>query len=1193
MIETQPGDLGLPSLSKLYVDGMPLDALNAALRVNAPQVSSQREASEQSFFSTPTRPNGDTTRDVFEVSLSTPQRINRVTFALAHFPQRAWVQYLDATTEQWTTLVQESGLSALVTIQDSVPQVISSGVSDNTHIHPQHFGTGHWAVYDFKISPVIAAKLRVVMYRLTAESVPVSTLGLPVDYSLGVKDFNIGYVATSLPDLPRMKRSGDSTTERESFAVSQDIMGSSVEYVLRENRASDLLAGNGAIWKSAPQPFSESVVCLYVDARDSQGNPQIVDSFYLDPLHTDCTANLYYTQEIPRPGVFPASEAPLSFPLSRPQGASVPVPGSDGILFPNSISFLDIDNSAVQFDPTQPFQIHGMVQPQFASSTLSQVTLYDDGVMKIWWGLDPTGTTPYGALVASLGSMTAMWIGVQFSVNARLPFTITYDGSILSLESPRGRIDSMSGEIAPGTNPPQTLRFGGALVSDSSQAGVGNYRLCSLMIKQGTPDGPAEKAAYWADPHGYVLTPEYPKAVPTTNNALLRYDPAQQTSGAESLNPYGLLGGPGVVYEELAWTPVCRDYLVKQGHYDFHPTKARFFKFEFSNLSPETFEIDHPVVLTTQLFADSRATVTAAQRATAQSSNTGGSGLAVNSDVASINRFSDQNRITASGSSAVTPTSSVPYLPTEAMRVLDPTGAARMEDTAAYWNFSKFQSNATMPRFTATTTHYYQTVSVQHTKRVAYFMGLKGIAMYRVDRQIADDEDQYIELFHDARDLVYDPAIPTSWALGDGKITTPGSLDTIHTMTSRPYASFRTIEAVQFATTQTPARQLLTDPDFDDQSLQYWQPLGDATIVPDPFFNTDVGSLVRVTRGGNPVTYSSMETTYGTWNGIEFSELDLNRPTWEELEGSTSPTATGGIQSYEPIQPSSLGKLYAAARVLTPTTLTAPLTLRLINGDGTVLAEKPVDAAGGQITEWFIEYSIGDGAPPAGVHTWTELEGLYANWDAMEVLDSSWDDVANIEAQLAVHDIKVTLSQDQATSDVFYVDNISIFNDAIMWEFSRDNGQTFWPVWDIRNDPNGVFVFPDGDQSVMGSGSQFVWRVTGAGPNLAVSALQTRFWFDSLMQGAPFTRTVQHGGPNLSPLDQRPEISDDPMFKNWHHAIPQDWWYAYRHFVRQHSTTATITQRAYLPDTLPIGVDEGTPAAPAPSMLPDSIVYPA
>lgn len=1190
MTDVLPGDLKLPALSALYVDGVPLDALNAGLALNASQTASTRQSSDQSFFSTPTRPNGDTTRDVFEISLSTPQRVNRVSFSLAHFPQRAWVQFYDATAKQWTTLVQDNGLSATVSIQDSIPQVISSGVSDGTHIHPQHFGNGHWAPYDFKLRPITTSRMRIVMTRLTAETIPVSTLGQPVDYSLGVKDFNVGYLVADLADAPLLNRSDTSVTERNSFSISTDLLGSSVEYAIRENRASDLLAGNGAIWKSGPQPFAESVVCLYVDARDAQGAPQVVDSFYLDPLHSSGTANLYFTQEIPAPGQFPASENPLSFPLVRPYGAVEPAPDANGILFPPTTSFLDVDNTAVQFDPTQPFQMFGMVQPQFPSTQLTPAVFYDDGILKLSWGVDPTGATAYGALTASLGSMTASWLGVRFAFNSTLPFTITFDGSLLILESPLGAIESMSGEILPGTNPPSKLRLGGSLTTDPTTSVPGDFRLCSLMIKQGNPAGAADKMAYWADPHGYTTTPEYPPAVRTTDNALLRYDPAQQTNGVDSINPYGLFGGPGVVYEELTWIPVCRDYAVRQGPFAFNPTKARFFKFEFSNLSPENYETDYPVVLNTQLFASETENETAPARAAAQSSNTGGSGMAVNTQVASLNRFSDQNRLTTSGSAAQSPTSSTTYLPTEAMRVLDPQGAVRMSDAAPYWNFSKFQPSTTMPRFTAATQHYYKSVSVRHTNRVAYFVGLKSIFMYRVDRQIADDTDRYVELFHDAHDLIYNPALPT-WDLGDGMITTPSSLGAPVNLVSQPYSSFRSVSAVQFATTQSPPVQLLTDPDFDDVSLQYWQPMGDATIVPDPFFNTDVGSLVRVTRGGNPVTWSSLETSFQSYDAIENSESSPYLPSWDSIQGATSPLATGGIQSFESVQPSSIGKLYAAARVLSSSALTAPLYLRLVNGDGTVLSESPISVPGNQITEWFVEYHIGDGGAPVGVNLWSALDNS-GTWTAMEAR-GNWNAVSNITGVLDIHDVRVTLSQDQATSDVWYIDNLSIFNDPIMWEFSRDGGRTFWPVWDIRNDPNGVFVFPDGDHSIPGGGSNMVWRVTGAAPDLSVSALQVRLWFNSLMMGSPFTRTVQQGGPNLSPLDENPDVSDDPMFKAWHNVIPQDWWYIYRQWVRQHAATPTITQRAFLPDTLPVGVDEGSPAAPALHLTPQTIVYPS
>lgn len=1201
-----PGDTGLPTLSTLYVNGSPLNALNAALK-NDSLRASQREASEQQFFSTPTRPNGDPTREVFVVSLATGQRVNQVGFSLAHFPQRAWLQYQDPEGV-WRTCVQSNGLEAVVSFQDSIPLVISSGVSDNTHLHPQHFGAGHWTPSVFKILPVTASRFRIVMVRLPSKAVPVSTLGTPVDYSLGVKDFSVGYQIVSRADIPVVTRSGDTVTESVPVASSSDILGSSVDYVVRENRAADLLVGTG-IWKSAPQPIATAVVNLYADVRDSGGMPQVVDKWYLEPLHTGSTVNIYYSLDIPRPGVFSASQTPLAFPATRSYGATVPVPAADGILFPAEPSFLDLDNAAVQFDPTEPFQLGMVVQPQFPYTSTDEVVIYDDGVLRIYFGADPSGTITTGLFQVSLGTTVLSWSGLPFSFNTRLRFVLTYDGVNLTMTTPletRGEISdddpepppppfqtisAVSGEIPPGTNPPTVLRIGGSLTADAQDSVPANARLVSLWIKQGNPDSLDDMVQYWTSPASYVATPEYPVGPQTTDNMLLRYDPSQQTPGLASLNPYGFLGGPGVVYEDLNWTPIGRDYQLKKGFYDFNPVRARFFKFEFSHLIAEPFETDHPVVLPTKVFAQDTRVSSMAARAAAQSAATGGSGVQTNISLASVNRYDDQNRLTVTGSAAVDTNagSSTPYLPTEAQYVIDPQGAVRMEQAAPYWNFSPQSPSPTMPRQSATGRHYYSHLSVAVTKRVAYFVGLSKIEMYRADPQIADDVDVYRELFHDTENLVFDPAIP-NWTPATGVITTPHGLASSLTMTSKPYSTFRTVRALQFASIQSPPRQLLLDPDFDDASLQYWRPMGDATIAADPLYNTEVGSLVRVTRAGATTTWSSMEDM-GTWDQIEDSNPEQYLPTWENLEGKASSMALGGIQSFQDTSVSTVGRLYAAVRVLAPNNLTAPLTIRLVNGDGTLLAEEPAVVAAGQIVEWFVEYTIGSGGVPDGAHTWNDVEAL-GTWNDVEIA-GTWNDVSNIVPGVDVHNVSVQLFQAQATDDVWYVDNISIFNDAIVWEFSRDDGRTFWPVWDIRNDPHGVFVFPTDDQYVPGSGSSLVWRVTGAAPDLSINAVQLRPWYDSVTPGQAAKYTVQRGGPSLTPLDQTPAVADDPMFRVWHNVIPQDWWFVYRQAIRQGSQPAPIVQHPLLPHTLPVGVDEGSPAATRVTVMPLSTVYTA
>lgn len=1198
-VQKLPGDPGLPMLSKLYMNGMPLEALIAALKLNRLRVAAQSEMGEQNFWSTPPRANTNRTREVMEISLNSPQRINLIQLSLAHFPHRAWIQYQDENGT-WQTLRQASGMLASVSIEESVPLVISSGVSSRSKVHYQHFGAGHWVPYRFQVEPFTTRRMRVVLARIPANNVPINTMRQQVDYCLGVKDFSIGYAAASLGDLPVVNRSGDVPTESSVIASSSDILGSSVDYVVRQNRAADLLADRG-IWKSSPQPMATAVVNLYVDARDSQGHPQVVDKFFLDPLHTGSTVNIYYSLDETKPSVFPASDIPLAFPLTRPYGAAIPASENDGILFPTTTSFLDLDNKAIQFDPSQPFQLGMVVQPQFPSTNTGRSVIYDDGVLKIFFGPDPTGVVETGVFQVSLGSILLSWPELTFDFNARLRFILTFDGERLTLSTPLSEtgeerdsdfwtLTSMSGQIERGTLRPATLRIGGSMTEDPTQSTPANARLLSMYIKEGNPDGEEEFKKYWADHSAFVVTPEYPRGKQTTDNAIFRYDPKHRTEGPGSLNPFGFLGGPGVVYEGMDWTPIGRDYLLKKGFYEFNPTRARFFKFEFSNLIAEPYETDQPVVLSAKIFAKNQQAVSALAKASADSPNTGGYGMMANVEKAVVNRFDDQNRLTANGTQAVPPTTSATYLPTEAQYVKDPQGAALMAQAAPYWNFTKHQPEQTMPRHSSSGKHYYENVSVETNMRMAYFVGLSRITMYRLDSQIADDEDQFLELFHDANNLEYDDSDITSWRLGEGYLSTPSSLGRTLTLTSKPLNSFRAIRGVQFATTQSPPKQLLTDPDFDDLSLQYWRPMGDAKIEPDPYFNTDVGSLVKITRAGEPVTYGSMEFM-GTWDDIEDSDLNPYLPTWESISGKIQVGTQGGIESFQSLEISSVGKLYAAARILAPKNLSAPVFLQLLNGDGTVLAQESAIASAGQIVEWSVEYNIGTGGVPEGTRLWDDVQALAPGWDGMEAI-GTWNDVAAGIPERDVYDVKVQLFQDQATADVFYVDNISIFNDSIMWEFSRDGGQTFWPVWDIRNDPHGVFLFPDGDEQLVTGGSSLVWRVTGAAPDLVVSALQIRPWFESVMMGMPSKYTVQKGGPNLSPADQNPDVTDDPMFKIWHNAIPQDWWYIYRQWLRSQITPTPVQQRSFLPDTLPDGVNEGSPAAPDTSVMPSSFIYP-
>ena len=144
-----PGDLGVPLLAPLYADGMPLDALADAVRLQGGATSAATRT--QRFWAAPPRQNGDPTREVFSFALSSPQLVNTVQLQVSRFPCRVWLQYQSAEGV-WQPLCDPNGSPLTLTIADSLPAIIPAGVSGTAKLHPQHFGAGHWVQQDLALS---------------------------------------------------------------------------------------------------------------------------------------------------------------------------------------------------------------------------------------------------------------------------------------------------------------------------------------------------------------------------------------------------------------------------------------------------------------------------------------------------------------------------------------------------------------------------------------------------------------------------------------------------------------------------------------------------------------------------------------------------------------------------------------------------------------------------------------------------------------------------------------------------------------------------------------------------------------------------------------------------------------------------------------------------------------------------------
>lgn len=665
-----PGDFGVAALSPLFIDGMPLEAVSEAIRLARRGTGGGTTAGER-FWSSPPRPNGDPLREVYEVSLSTARRVNRLAFSLAHFPQRVWLQYRDQGGV-WRPLTQPGGAPAQLTIADSEPQVIPAGVPSTLRLHPQHFGAQHWMAQEVDVSPVVADRFRLIMARIPSSGAPRSTDGSPVAYSLGVKDVSLSYRLASPSDMPWLPMTDASHTT--PIAQGQDLLGSAIDYVVRRSRAASVL-GDGGVWRCAPQPVPNAVVNLYLDVRSADGKPQVIDRIECDPLTSGPTVNLYYApvDSVKDWGVFrfaPISE-PLGFPQVRAVNDGVQA-SKEGLYLPGSADAVRIDGAALQFDTTKPFLVAGIVQPQFTSVSGTLHTILDTGGLAV--------CVSSGAVSATLGQLTVSLDPIDFGFNARVPWAVAFDGENLTVRTPWSTRIQPIGSSGPTSSGPVVM-LGGPV----SGGPGGMLRITSLFLAQGRAQDIGAIDAYWGDPTGYGMTPggAVDASTHTCANALLRFDGSLVTPGDDSVCPLGLIGGPGVDYSTTVWTPINGDFQLQKQAFTFRPVKASFLKLEFTNLQPMLVNPTGSPVVRVQLFpGDTGGGIATTARASDQASTASPPGLGPARSIGVAFQDSPQR-------TATSPYDGQPYLPTEALFAVDPQDAQRLRSsgTAKPWRF--------------------------------------------------------------------------------------------------------------------------------------------------------------------------------------------------------------------------------------------------------------------------------------------------------------------------------------------------------------------------------------------------------------------------------------------------------------------------------------------------------------------------
>lgn len=1330
-----PGDFGLPAVSQLYVGGMKIeDVIAASQKTSPPKV-----ADSQRFWASPPLPLNHKSLDGIVINLAKPKKINYLSLDLPHFPQHFYLYWWNDKTGDWEEFKGPSTGVVRIYIDGSTPGVIGPAAAYQAKQHPSHYGAGHWLHYDIDVSPVTTRKLRLQGTRNfgSRKGSPKTPSGKDAAYSLGVRNLDFGWRVRKKEDVPRTPRDPDILTENQSFTQTLDLLGNPVELKMRENRASDLLRGHP--WKSEPMPVPYAVVNFYVDARDAAGNAQIIDRFDITPLQSGASLNLYYADQMPDAD-FGASDAPLVFPFLRPAGEVEPRVEESGILFPDRISYIDVINQGVQWDPAKPYWIALEFQPQWSSADTTPHIIFDAGDLQLAWN--------EGVFRLAYGGGALYQQPLAFDINSRLRAVVAYDGDRLSFYMPEtGMVANVSGSAAGMTS--QAIRLGGEL-GDSTAPVVftGHYRLNAMVIKQepltfvaSDTEGlvvPATLRQFLDDPATYLDKPQYQVDEDgSTDNALLRYLPSFAVSTSpESTNRHGFVGGPGTIFEDVVWTPIMRDYTLRAGMLHFHPVRAKFFKFEFTNLTPEPYQTFMPVSRRVKTFSQQATKPPVNPQKTTQITQSATSpGLEANADATMQTvRYAD--------TPAITNPSEADVLPTEALHAIDLGTQSQLDQRGGLHRFDSWQPGGAAPRYAETSQHVYEEVEVAHAKRIAYFAGLSALKMYRVNYSAPDDTEQYIELFDDTANIdpayleervvlgttnhvtnpsfedgttgytlytsgtatggaiatvagglfgedalkvsattlggtgtdrvgwhstftdldftdqvaysvharqvagsatlrlhveyyddgavflasdsrAFDPgpewervfavmlppqgtaSAKVHWWLeagggaveyhfdgyqvegahltdycdgdqegcawtgdphesasvradvnirpwhwdGDRLITSSTVGDSVTTM-SRRFPSKRRVRGVQFATQQSGPVQLVPDPDFAAPLATHWVPVGDVVAMEhSEDFATTLGTAVRVLRSSGLNTWAELGDAYPTWADLEAGDPSTGDPTWEFLEGDSTVIGGGGIEQRTAVQVSGSGRVRAAARVYADHALAAPLTLQILSANGDVLAERDQVVTAGKIVEWSVGYTVGE--VPTLHQTWADImqrdpsPGLptYADLEA-----GLWADLTDAEVTQS-RNLKVRVIQRSAGEDTWYVDSIALFEEAILWEFSNDDGLTWWPALDIRNNPRGVLIFPNSDAPAPTDPTGLRWRVTGFRPGLHVSALDIRPWYAETVFGIPRREPGVSGGPNIQPTDHYPPIEDDPFFRQWSDPVPQDWYYTYRQLL--------------------------------------------
>lgn len=854
-------------LSQVYAGTSPASSVSQAIGLNNPALSTPNNtAKSDRFWATDNQPVSSTNQEVLEMDFSTASLTNRISFQAAKFPQTIQIEYSVDTSNNWYPAIDYvTGQPIEIVLLGSFPAVLPAANIITGHVHPQHDYDNHWQDISLNIVPQNMQKLRFVLQRNPSGQPPVDLTGVPVPYSLALQDIYVGYEITSKGDVPRTILEDASNSSGTVFANSTDIFGSNLGFSTKTRYASNLLGNTDqsapSIWKCEPQPFPNAVVNFYADLRDANGDAQVIDRIFIDPLYDGSHITLYFSNDDENENFLTSREALNG---NQAQFSNASIDGNNNIFLGNygDVSFVQIDNTYLSFDPSNDWWLGAEFTLGYAQSVDGvDHTLFSSNLASV--GVNSTGVyfrTSGGdvnLIPITLDSLNPIQVVAAYHDNI-LHLSVQQLGIVTTADLPTTIAISsiLPSQLYIGTNTPHT-HFLNSVVS-------------AFVLKQET----WVDDSFLNDPQSFSRVPSFDSPSDVgRQNGLLRYDPTLTSI----TSPTGLIGGPAFTFESMNWTPIPREYEMHRGVMELPVTKAKFWNLEITNLRPEYSEKYVPATRNIKTFPPS---VMSQYNPAKDAGRSSPGDLATNiqSSLSNVMSFSDIPSVIGTGGNANGVSSTAVYVSN------DYATNQRLQLLGTQWQYTQWHAERIAPRFNVAGPHIYSVQAITQKTNISYFTGLRNIQFSRSVSTSPQDFAFIEETFVDGQGVN-----EGNWTLHpEGGLYSGKAAGGSYSRTRGVVApTQRAIRGIQFAAQQTDAKEININGEFDDPSytadqVPNWSRFGDGKIL----------GLVETTSGGDTSLMVSRQTNVGFWG-----DISLNYVTWGGLKtGNGFQSGTETIQ---------------------------------------------------------------------------------------------------------------------------------------------------------------------------------------------------------------------------------------------------------------------------------------------------------